>query len=114
MNVKSPRLSMTAMRAQSEAHPDTAPPATAPAPSPAPVPPPVLDGPERVGRAGDRTSFGSTIRRDLHKMLRVEAPELSDVLGRRVLIEEILEGLLLEYRDDPALRERVRGRLPKD
>lgn len=92
---------MEAMRLAGEREP-----LAVPAPAPA-APPPAPDRPAREVRE----RFGSRMKRGLQQMLKQEALALSGVRGERVTLEDVLEALTEEYRDDPALQERVRRRL---
>lgn len=58
-----------------------------------------------------REKFGTRALPELQGLLRRDALELQEQRGRRCSVEELLEVLLLEYRDDAELRERVHAQL---
>lgn len=79
--------------------------ASSPPPAPAPTPPP----PKPAEKA--KRSVGTRLTPELHSWVRRTALDLTDELGRRVYVEQVLEALLLEMREDAALRGRVARRL---
>lgn len=83
-----------------------------------PTPTPAAPAPARaaVASAGPeaRVHFGSRMQPALQTLIHQTSVELRGQLGRRVLLERVLEAIMEEYRDDPALRDRVARRIAED
>lgn len=75
------------------------------APPPAPAPAPARREP---AEKAVKRSVGTRLPPELHSWVRHTVLDLSDELGHRVYVEQVLEALLRVMRDDPALRERVK------
>lgn len=107
-----PRRGLTAsalMREQAEAEPQVQPEPGRPAEPAAPLvtvaAPPAPEA---------RVHFGSRMRPSLQALIRRTSVDLQDQLGHRVQLERVLEALMEEFRDDPALRQRVAQRIAQD
>ncbi len=61
-----------------------------------------------------RVHFGSRMRPSLQALIRRTSVDLQDQLGHRVQLERVLEAIMEEFRDDPALRQRVAQRIAQD
>ncbi|MCD0166803.1 hypothetical protein [Deinococcus sp. 12RED42] len=88
------------------ASPPTAPVVVAPA-APTPAPAPTVSAEARV-------HFGSRMRPSLQTLIHQTSVDLRVQLGRRVLLERVLEAIMEEYRDDPDLRARVARRVGEE
>jgi hypothetical protein len=80
-------------------------PATVAAPVPAKVP--AKSGPVRE-------KLGTQMQLDLQVYLKDELTDILRTTRKRVTLAELLEALVLEYRDDPQLRQQIRERLTSD
>jgi hypothetical protein len=54
------------------------------------------------------------MRPSLQALIRRTSVDLQDQLGHRVQLERVLEAIMEEFRDDPALRQRVAQRIAQD
>lgn len=91
---------------------------------PAPTPPPaspstapaaaVPAAPAPTVSAEARVHFGSRMRPSLQTLIHQTSVDLRGQLGRRVLLERVLEAIMEEYRDDPELRARVARRVGEE
>lgn len=89
--------------------PAPASPATAAAAPAAPTP-----APAPTVSAEARVHFGSRMRPSLQTLIHQTSVDLRVQLGRRVLLERVLEAIMEEYRDDPDLRARVAQRVGEE
>ena len=62
-------------------------------------------------RPAQRGTFSTRLRPELHHHLKQQVLALGWSLGKPVSMEDVLEAIMTEYRDDPALQERVRQRI---
>lgn len=58
--------------------------------------------------------LGSRMRPSLQTLIHQTSVDLRVQLGRRVLLERVLEAIMEEYRDDPELRARVARRVGEE
>lgn len=65
----------------------------------------------RAKSESERGKFGTRLLPELQHMLRQDALGLQQARGRRCTIEELLEVLLIEYRENPALQARIREQI---
>ncbi|GGR62830.1 hypothetical protein GCM10008959_26100 [Deinococcus seoulensis] len=92
-----------------------------PAPTPPPASPPTapaavpaVAAPAPTVSAEARVHFGSRMRPSLQTLIHQTSVDLRGQLGRRVLLERVLEAIMEEYRDDPDLRARVARRVGEE
>jgi hypothetical protein len=97
------------MREQAEAEPQVQPAPVRPAEPAAPL---VTVAAQSTPEA--RVHFGSRMRPSLQALIRRTSVDLQDQLGHRVQLERVLEAIMEEFRDDPALRQRVAQRIAQD
>lgn len=100
------------MREQAEAEPQAQPATVAPVRPAEPAAPLVTVAAQPAPEA--RVHFGSRMRPSLQALIRRTSVDLQDQLGHRVQLERVLEAIMEEFRDDPALRQRVAQRIAQD
>lgn len=76
--------------------------------------PPAPEKPPKAAPGPGKRSVGTRLTPELHSWVRHTVLDLSDELGHRVYVEQVLEALLLEMREDAALRARVAGRVKRE
>ena len=82
-------------------------PAAAAAPVPAQAPAPRKSGPVRE-------KLGTQMQLGLQVYLKDELTDILRMARKRVTLAELLEALVLEYQNDPQLRQQIRERLTSD